>query len=163
MALQGSAGGPPYGWAPEGDCSRVYNRTGGSVLKGAVLQLDLGQTATESTDNLIGSETSGFAAVVAPVSGQLQEGIFCIALEGAAANALMKVQFAGIVDALVGGADAAALYEPLTALATDQVLTSEAPAANSKVLGLATTVTAAGADELVEILFDGLHGFGNNS
>jgi hypothetical protein len=122
--------------------------------------LNLGQIGAETTDNLIGSETSGFASVIDPATSELIHGIFGIVVVSGADNALIKIQLSGIVDALVGGVDAAALYEPLTALNGDRVLTSEAPAPNSKQVGIVTTVTAAGTDELVEIIFDGIYGFG---
>ncbi len=164
MSLRGSAGGPPFGVQPgPPDKAFIWNRSGATRALGDVMQLDLGQTATETTNNLVGDTASGFANGVLSVELQREYGIFFIVTGGALGdNQLMQVHFSGIIDANVSGANAAALYEPLTVTAGQDNLDSDV-VTTEKHLGIVLVASAAGTEELIQILFDGWHGFGSTA
>jgi hypothetical protein len=135
----------------------VTNRTGSAVVKGEILQLDvtLGQ---ETANWLVGDVLSAYANVVTPATAFLGFGIFCIALEAAAAdNDQLSVLFAGPVQALMG----AVVTSGGGVCAVNAQIDLAGVAANSKVLGMVTGVdTTDSAVILYDIWFNGINGFG---
>ena len=164
MSLRGSPGGPPFGTQPgPPDKAFIWNRSGATRAVGDVMQLDLAQTATETTNNLVGDTASGFANGVLGVALQQEYGIFFIVTGGSLVdNGSMQVHFSGIIDANVSGANAAALYEPLTVITAQDNLTSNV-VTTEKIVGIVLVASAAGTEELIQILFDGWHGFGSTA
>lgn len=164
MSMRGSTGGPPFGVQPgPPDKALVWNRSGATRALGDCLMLNLEQTGAETTNNLVGDTASGFANAILPITAQLTHGIFMIVTGGSLLdNGLMQVHFSGIIDCNVSGANAAALYEPLTAVNASEVLTSNV-STTQKIIGLTITVTAGAAEELQAQLFEGWHGFGSIS
>ena len=164
MSMRGSTGGPPFGTQPgPPDKALIWNRSGATRANGDVMMLDLGQTAAETTNNLVGDTASGFANAVLGATAQLQHGIFMIVTGGSRVdNGLMQVHFSGIIECNVSGTNAAALYEPLTVVNAQDNLDSDV-STTQKIVGLCITVTAAAGEELQPQLFEGWHGFGSIS
>lgn len=78
--------------------ARWYNRTGGARLVGDVMQLDLAQTATETTGYVQGDGSSVFENAVLPEAGMEGYGTFGIVLEGDLGdNEAMNMAREGIV------------------------------------------------------------------
>jgi len=154
---RGSVAGPPVGWSPGVDAAWVYNRTGGSTVLGNVLTLDLGQTATESTNNDVGSVNSGLANGITPVTANVGFGIYGIVIGGNLVdNGLVKVQISGIVEA---GVDAAsAINNELSVLNAQVTLDAGAVVAGSKIIGIQLDATAGAG--VARVMFDGMSGFG---
>lgn len=166
-------GNPPYGWAgPEPVFFFASNRTGSSLEIGELAVLDLAKSATETTDNTIGSENSSLANViaVAAAGGGEQYGIVVVAMQQIADNGYGKFCARGIIKAQVGTsayatdaqADDNALCYPLATKTYLDII----PTTTATVRALAivlddntgTAFTANDQSRLVNVLFDGIHG-----
>jgi hypothetical protein len=85
------------------DC-RVYNRTGGAISVGQVVQFELDNSEAEVSDNNTGTKTSGLSNVVAPADNQVVgKAILAVALDDFADDTAGDVRVFGRVPVLADG------------------------------------------------------------
>lgn len=155
----------PLGVQADPEFAVVITRISGGVSLGSLVMFDLTQTDADVSNGLPGDENSVFANVIAPTTALLSFGWYGVVtdLRGGtgAEGEEVKVCIRGRCKALVSGTNAAAVTDPLAAVNAQTSLDSDALAAGEKVLGFPLETTAGGTAELIDVIFDGIAGFGN--
>jgi len=156
-------GSGPLGLQPSDRMTaRVVNNTGSATLVGELVMFDMA-LAGDATNFRDGDALSAYTSVRTPATAGLLGFWFGICLEAVADGAEMEVVLKGRVPALVKGTNAAALGDALSALNGDEELDSDVIAAGEKILGFPEETSAAGTAELIDIIFNGIEGFGNGA
>lgn len=141
-----------------------YNRTGGTLAIGSVVQLDIGASpATESTSKDPTAEfgTSIWHNVVTPTTAGTKSGIFCVALESVADNTSGRFRLRGIVEALQFESTGAVAVGDDLFPTNASVALGTALVAGAKIIGKAMDVIAdADPAALATVHFNGIEGFG---
>ena len=149
----------------DGQCD-LYNRTGGALSRGALVELDLHQVAAETTGIDFHDASSVFANAVTPASATLSFGWYAVLLDASLAdNAKGRFALWGKIQALVeDDADSLAVGDPLQPVdATGNLvgIASGAATAGAKIIARALEdVTTPTTAELATVLFNGVTGFG---
>ncbi|RMF59237.1 MAG: hypothetical protein D6746_08495 [Bacteroidetes bacterium] len=165
----------PVGFSPEPNTARVKNLSGASIEAGDCVALDIAGTQPEvansgegglawktpvsSSDR--GSRYGAVVGVSATPSFNQYYGIFVVALEAAADNAMFEAQISGELDALVYDNDvspAVVQGDDLAAYTSDTHLWNRGTS-GMKVLAIAIEDTA-GSPSRTRVLFNGWSGFG---
>ena len=146
--------------------ARLFNRSGAAVVKGDIVQLDLGLDGSGTDNNNFGSPTSGFSSFVDQGDGsgarEQDWALMAVCLEDIGAGVAGRVRFQGIVEAFVASAVTVAVGDRLRPLGTGaNDLTSVMATANS-IYGVALETTSGSAAELITVLFDGIFAMGKN-
>jgi hypothetical protein len=146
---------------------RVINRSGATLARGSLQAFDLA-AAGDTANYTVGDDLSIFVSTVDCASDIA--GWFCICFSDTsgnvaatpAANAEYIAVIRGVTKALVQGGDDAALADWLIPDTTpDNQLLSDAGTAGEKIIGKPLEVTTGGGSaELIDILFNGIEGFG---
>ena len=142
------------GWTVPTDTCRVYNRSGAAVSKGDVMMFDFAQTATETTDSLLGSDSSSFANTITPGGTQaVQFACYGVCLDDIADNGTGRIAVRGRlrVNTADVGVGVALGITPSSHQLRD-------PGLAEKVVGISLENNAAAG--LTDVLFDGINGFG---
>ena len=157
MSSRGVPAGAPLGlMLPRIEC-RLYNRTDGAVAKGELVKLDIpsGAGETNNTSYSPGAADSGLSGVVVPGNGDVTGfGIYAIALEDVANDAVGNFCVQGVVDIKAG--EAIDLGDPLFTKSDKTLI--DTGGANKGVFAFAMAGISSGA--LGSALFNG-YGFGN--
>jgi hypothetical protein len=141
--------------------AKLYNRTGGDLVAGDLVALNLYLTGSETTTYGYGLATSGFANVTVSCDGSNTLGgtIYAIATEAVLDDALGNFMFSGTttVATIAGTTEAAGQplwADPEAAKGFSNLVTDLDNTDDAKVIGiLLDTATNT-------VLFDGIHGFG---
>jgi hypothetical protein len=162
------------GLAPNSVDIMAYSDSGEAApVAGQVRMFDLGLSGADATTLNEGVANSGWAVLIIPDSANAgcQYGLFAILLESGLAGAKVKVRVKGRVRAFVDNSEAGSLDKgapgPCFPLSTATYLTCDTslPATglldNFKAVAiLLEDVLEDATSALVEVLFDGLTGFG---
>ena len=165
MAFTDKGVQPPFGLHAGDHDVFAYNRTGATRAVGDVVMFDTGLASTEATEYAFGSEASAYANVTLPTStaalGDPQVwGLFGIIVGGSLAdNGLLKVRVRGRCPANVTGTAATVTGQPLIAVNAQDTLDSD-HTANHKVIAIAENSTAGATEEQIDVIIDGINGFG---
>lgn len=152
------------GYEPTRDVRPFINRTGATVAAGQVVQVDVGQDAAESNNNITGLKDSGYRSVVLPQSDQLKFGTFGVVQAPAVNGAETMVLLEGyttvtIVHAVSGTVPPGT---PLVAVAADSSLDADLANGEKVIARVRESVSAVDATgKTAEVEFSGLRGFGN--
>jgi len=164
-----TAGGLGIAFTPND--RQVFNRTGSLTVAGDLHMFDILRSAGETTGSAYGESSSMWANVVVPTAAAtVSESLFaafCVVTRGAADDQKEVVQVTGKVMVKVTNGDAGnplPIGSPLWAAATNALHGHAAtPVAGKKILGILQTALGNGATAVVEVDFDGIHGFGSTS
>lgn len=108
--------GDGRGLIPRDTFASATNRTGGELSKGDIVMFDIGQSATEVTNNNVQDPASGLSNVILPQTGQLGHGIFAVADETIADNANGRFRLTGVCNVKANkNSGGISLYDPLIA------------------------------------------------
>ena len=155
--------GPGDGLFPQTIIIEATNRSGGALVIGDVVQLDMGQSATEVDNARPGSSdtdgnNSAYNNVIDPATADLDGGLYGVALEAIADNASGQIQMRGIVASVnVAGATVAGDY--LIGTNASNQLSVATGTGGEKIIAIAHEADTA---NIAECLFDGIHGFGSD-
>ena len=156
MSSSGVCVGAPLGLQLPRIEVRAYNRTGGTVAVGEVVQFDLFSAAAETSDTsyVMGAADSGLSNLIAPDNDDVVgNAIYCVALEEVANDAVGNFCVQGVVDVKAG--EAIDLGDPLFTKSDKTLI--DTGGANKGVWGFAMAAIASGATG--SVLFNG-YGFG---
>jgi len=159
------AGGPGIGLFPDSQWINCVNRTGAALVVGDCVQIDLAGTATETTSDTDGSSRTGlqssqFAAVIDPAAAAIASGIFGLALDATADNAVGRILVRG-GDVVANVASATVAGSPLVPSTNDNQLALAADTTTTdgvKIIGIALEADTV---NIAKILFNGVEGFGS--
>ena len=138
---------PGVGYDRRGATSRMLNGSGGTALVGDVLTIN---------ETVIDATTLRWTTVHVPATTEVTNGITGVVVEGGASGAELKVQFNGIVKALIAANLTAG--QDLGISNTNKSFNAVASAANAFAKLLVTT---AAAPELAYVNLKGEGGWGN--
>ena len=153
--MPAASGAGPLGLYIENRDIIAINRTTAATAIGDTVKLDVAASDGDVTDNDDGQTDSGLANVVALATDS--EMLVCVALEVIADNAAGLFRIAGRVRANVRtGVTIGQPLEPYGAGAGNE-LDLKADGGSCCAIALETVGTA---DAVIDVLFDGIHGFG---
>lgn len=131
-----------------------------AFLRGNVGQFDIANSDASSTDNLVGSLTSGLVNVIAPAAGGISSGIVCLFLQDAAVGQRVKVLLRGRDSALcIKSAGNISRGDRLVAT-TAKNLSPDHSAGDRIIARAVDAATAPSSATLIEVDFDGINGLG---
>lgn len=138
---------------------RLWNRTGATLTKGMVVQVDLACSSSEATDNIGEGPTSGLANAILPadaLSGRIHA---VVTDDSVADNAQANVTFVGEVEAyVIRSTGNIALGDVLTVTTAGNTAGEVAAKAGIYAIAL-SAATAPTTKTLITVLFNG-YGFG---
>jgi len=162
-----TAGGLGIAFTPND--REVFNRNGATAtIPGDLVQFNILRTGTETTDGSYGLETSCWANTIVPTgtAGMMIGGMYAVVKRGAADNLKHVVQVSGKVDAKVTNDNGAGVLPVGSFLYAGNDLELHGHSTlqpGRKILAILQTQLGNGATSVVEVDFDGIHGFGSTS
>lgn len=138
-----------------------YNRTGSTVTKGTVLAIDVTMTATESTNLIPGSPSSGLLNLRAPAAQDLVSGFLAVLLDDSCAdNAKAKWGYRGSMKVKVQkDSGNISIGDPLVG-STSQYADADPTAGYKYIAKAKEAVTGPSSPVLAECFFEGIYNLG---
>ena len=153
---------PPVGLQFPPDEQFAYNRSGASRSQYAVLQHDVTESQTETTNSLPSHEESAYSNLITPVGAQASDASYVIQITDTVAdNAKGRYLLRGYTRASVVATGALTVGTLLYAANGAITLTDTALSGGKPIARLAEAIAGAGTST-VDIQFNGWDGFSND-
>jgi hypothetical protein len=143
--------------------ARVIAR-GASFNRGDVVQFDLAQTNSATTNNLVGSDASGLVNVITPTTSGVQSGILAVCTQDISQNQRGYVVLRDVIEAFViKSAGSIAVGDRLVAINASSDLDGT-DAAGERWTAIAFEAATTPSTHIRKLVaFDGINGFGTKT